>query len=316
MKILAMTSQGLGDTIMTAPALKLLKHHFPQSLIYLLMHPHRNVRALVEMMTYVDSCIEMKLAGYSYSQLVRFGFRRFWPLVIRLRKMRFDRIICFRPNPLRKLLIRCLGVRDTLYETKLSGYQGSNAVNLLRPWGIHGESFNFAGCFAVSCPKDHIQEIACERPLIIVHPFSPYKWKTWPYFDELIPRLRRLGKVVIVGKPVGKSLLEPTPTCLNDLFWLIKNAQVLVTNDSGPMHIGFAMGTPTVAMFGCVSPTLLIPPGLSTANPLYKATADSETLRRITRTTKDSGNLGAITVNEVFKTVKGVLIYASMRRNS
>jgi len=41
---------------------------------------------------------------------------------------------------------------------------------------------------------------------------------------------------------------------LVNLIYLIKNASLLVTNDTGPMHIGFSQGTKTVALFGPCSP--------------------------------------------------------------
>lgn len=41
---------------------------------------------------------------------------------------------------------------------------------------------------------------------------------------------------------------------LVNLIYLIKNAALLITNDTGPMHIGFSQGTKTVALFGPCSP--------------------------------------------------------------
>ncbi|HAN00662.1 MAG TPA: hypothetical protein DCQ26_18870 [Marinilabiliales bacterium] len=43
-------------------------------------------------------------------------------------------------------------------------------------------------------------------------------------------------------------------TNLDELIAIIKHAQLLITNDSGPMHIGFACKTPTIALFGPCSP--------------------------------------------------------------
>lgn len=41
---------------------------------------------------------------------------------------------------------------------------------------------------------------------------------------------------------------------LVNLICLIKNAALLITNDTGPMHIGFSQGTQTIALFGPCSP--------------------------------------------------------------
>jgi len=48
-------------------------------------------------------------------------------------------------------------------------------------------------------------------------------------------------------------------TSLRELACIIKDCSVLVTNDSGPMHIGAAFGTPLVALFGSTDETVTGP---------------------------------------------------------
>ncbi len=43
-------------------------------------------------------------------------------------------------------------------------------------------------------------------------------------------------------------------TSIDDLIALIKHSQLVITNDTGPMHISFACKTPTVCLFGPCSP--------------------------------------------------------------
>lgn len=50
-------------------------------------------------------------------------------------------------------------------------------------------------------------------------------------------------------------------TELTGLFALLKLTRVLLTNDTGPMHIAYALGTPLVAVFGSTSPELTGPLG-------------------------------------------------------
>ncbi|MBL7917582.1 MAG: glycosyltransferase family 9 protein [Bacteroidia bacterium] len=44
-------------------------------------------------------------------------------------------------------------------------------------------------------------------------------------------------------------------TSIDELIALIKNADLVITNDTGPMHISFACKTPTVCLFGPCSPS-------------------------------------------------------------
>ncbi|HTL15707.1 MAG TPA: glycosyltransferase family 9 protein [Patescibacteria group bacterium] len=48
-------------------------------------------------------------------------------------------------------------------------------------------------------------------------------------------------------------------TSLRELMALLKTCQVLLTNDSGPMHVAAALGTPVVALFGSTSAALTGP---------------------------------------------------------
>jgi len=48
-------------------------------------------------------------------------------------------------------------------------------------------------------------------------------------------------------------------TSLRELMVLLKICRVLLTNDSGPMHVAAALGTPVVAPFGSTSPELTGP---------------------------------------------------------
>ena len=48
-------------------------------------------------------------------------------------------------------------------------------------------------------------------------------------------------------------------TSLRELMALLKLCRVLLTNDTGPMHLAAALGTPVVALFGSTSPELTGP---------------------------------------------------------
>ena len=96
--------------------------------------------------------------------------------------------------------------------------------------------------------------------------------KCWPpeRFAGLIDALReRLGlPAVLAGAPSEYALLEAIAqqarteailctnpgTTLGTLKVLIRDAAVLICNDSGPRHYGIALGTPTVTIFGPTDP--------------------------------------------------------------
>ena len=106
-------------------------------------------------------------------------------------------------------------------------------------------------------------------PFIAVAPGSIWGSKRWPHYAELAGRLATHAPVVVVGGPDdaglgeeivgsvrrkgGQALNACGTLTLRQSAALIDRARVLVTNDSAPLHVATAMGTPIVAVFG---PTL------------------------------------------------------------
>ena len=76
-------------------------------------------------------------------------------------------------------------------------------------------------------------------------------------------RLRRLaGPMVLVAQEIGQECLNLAgKTSLPVLGGVIARLSVLVTNDSGPAHIAYALGTPTATIFGGGNPETNGPPG-------------------------------------------------------
>ncbi|MBR3880767.1 MAG: glycosyltransferase family 9 protein [Mailhella sp.] len=96
------------------------------------------------------------------------------------------------------------------------------------------------------------------HPLVALHPFATHSAKSWPLerWMDFADMLRENGiDYFWVGR--GDELPESekarsfvNSTDLRQLCSLIAGADVLVTGDSGPMHLATGVGTPALAMFG------------------------------------------------------------------
>jgi heptosyltransferase-2 len=62
-----------------------------------------------------------------------------------------------------------------------------------------------------------------------------------------------------LGPSAGETLNFAGRTNLRDLCAVLKACRVLLTNDTGPMHLAAAVGTPVVVPFGSTSPELTGP---------------------------------------------------------
>jgi heptosyltransferase-2 len=118
--------------------------------------------------------------------------------------------------------------------------------------------------------RQYIESLGLHGPrfLVGVHPgaaFGPAKRWLPERFAELADRLvgSLNADVLIFGSPAEKPLAEAiaqamdhTPTIiagrttLRQLMALLAQCRLVVTNDSGPMHLAAALGLPVVAVFG------------------------------------------------------------------
>jgi len=96
-------------------------------------------------------------------------------------------------------------------------------------------------------------------------PGSVWATKRWPYYPELAARLE--GRVVVVGsaddsgeahaivaRTGGRAVSAAGALGLRASAALIQRAACLVTNDSAPLHLATAVGTPVLAIFGPTVP--------------------------------------------------------------
>ncbi|HUJ78792.1 MAG TPA: lipopolysaccharide heptosyltransferase II [Nitrospiria bacterium] len=115
-------------------------------------------------------------------------------------------------------------------------------------------------------------------PYIVLHPGARRWYKCWPLdnFSRLADRIVRELRipVILAGGETDRVAVETIErgmeaTCLNlasrlnlrELSAVLKLAAICVVNDSSPMHLAAAVGTPTVSLFGLTDPNLWAPRG-------------------------------------------------------
>ncbi|MFL5802028.1 MAG: glycosyltransferase family 9 protein [Roseiflexaceae bacterium] len=113
------------------------------------------------------------------------------------------------------------------------------------------------------------------NPLIVVHPGCSMPARTYPWqrYAEVVEVLiQQFGAtVVITGSAAERELVERVYACVrpkhrqaacalagelefSELCALIERADLVITNNTGPMHIAAAVKTPVVALFALTNP--------------------------------------------------------------
>ncbi|MGA7595406.1 MAG: lipopolysaccharide heptosyltransferase II [Gallionella sp.] len=118
--------------------------------------------------------------------------------------------------------------------------------------------------------------LATDRPIAVFCPGAEYgPSKRWPvpYFAEIAQRLQKHGfaiwlvgsakdreiadKIVSMGNSASRNLCGSTD--LADAIALLSCAELVISNDSGLMHIAAALNRPMLALFGSSSPQFTPP---------------------------------------------------------
>jgi heptosyltransferase-1 len=147
------------------------------------------------------------------------------------------------------LLLKGIGVpaANIRYAVPISEQHESEVLTLLRGCGVHAED-----------------------RVVAMNPMARWPTKLWEAqsFATLADRLEDEGiRVLFTGGQEDRPALDEIGrlmtrrhrrldgrTSLNQLAALYRRAQVVVTTDSGPMHLAAAVGTPVVALFGPTAP--------------------------------------------------------------
>jgi heptosyltransferase-2 len=294
-RILIIEPWNIGDVVLTTPTLRELRRRYPSSKISILAKSH--ARDLLDRSGLVDEIIVADLpwtAAINKYDVNASVISEIRSLVRELKKRRFDVTIDARMDIRSNLLAAMTGAEQRLgYNIGGGGWLLTNALpsdrdathktddwlellDLLPPTGDRVPAVPTLPTLTVgdderAAARDFL--LGAEtgvRPIIGYHPGGSHAGKRWPRerFQELILELRasRGGNHVVFLGPgeqdqadwSGAIVSRPS---LRQLMAQIASCDVLVCNDSGPMHIADALGVPVVAIFEVGNPQWYGPSG-------------------------------------------------------
>jgi heptosyltransferase I len=284
LKILILKPSSLGDVIQALPVLRLLKLHFPASEIFWWLDS-----ALAPLLEG-----DPDLSGVVRFERKRWGKPQYWPEMLRsirwLRAQKFDLVIdlqclarsgAFAWLANGKFLIGLDEIREgargfydlavprkTFHTHAVDWY-----LSVLPPLGapVH-KNFNWLPERPAIAAEIKQKWFGENSQLILLQPGARWENKRWPvnYFSELVRLLAEkfpATRFAILGsgedKPLGEIISRAAPErCLNlcgttslpEMIEWVRLCDLMVTNDTGPMHAAAALGKPLVALFGPTEP--------------------------------------------------------------
>jgi ADP-heptose:LPS heptosyltransferase len=256
-KVLFISLTNLGDIILSTPVFEVISRAYPGAVIDVIAGPAG--REIFCGQKNVGGILSHK-PGKKFAERVEQFFS--------LRKNRYDLVVDLKNSFLPFLLT---GDIKSLMPAVSGVSVHKKDEHLLRVSRIGIPSIG-AVFPDYSSPADNkkaslILEDARGKRVVILNPGSKSHLKKWDTrnFARLADRLTALGgvAVLIVGGPedritadeLKKGLARPVVdlvggTTIGVLRALMKNASLVITNDSGPLHIASSVDAPVIAIFG------------------------------------------------------------------
>lgn len=275
-RILVVVTIPLGDTLFASPAIRALRARYPRAHIAALALPSN--AAILRRYVEVDEVLVWQYHSRWPTPL------DFFRLALTLRSHRFD--VCIEMTPIATVFTRLAGIPTRvglgfrpfwwLLPDRAPDWKQRHAVHhygeLVRPLGVRLSNVkprlvltdtDRAG--ALEFLREH--GVCDDHRLVTLHPGASTRLKRWgaDRFAELADRLQEHHglRVVVVG---GKSdavivhamlhAMRSVPIVAAGRLGILQTAAIQeraafhVGNDSGPLHLAAAVGTPTVGLFG------------------------------------------------------------------
>lgn len=289
-KILIINVNWIGDVLFSTPFIRVVREAYPKSHIACLLHPR--CKEILESNPRLDEIMIYDEEGEHKSL---FGKLK---LIMYLRKKNFDIAFILHRSFTKALIASLAGIEKRIgYPTKHRSFLLTEIVeepteelhkveyflNVARAVGIEPSSRSYE-FFIKDSDRNFIRsllkssDVSDEKTLVVICPGGNWDPKRWPKgsFAKLADLLiERFGvKVAISGakKDIGladeiKAMMRNSPiivcgrTTLKELGALLERANLVIANDTGPMHIAVSMKAKTIALFGPTSPAITGPYG-------------------------------------------------------
>ncbi len=268
--ILLVRNDRFGEFLLNIPAFRAIRQSFPSARLVLAVNPY--VEGLARCIDFVDKVIVWENSRHGLGQMMHFSNI--------LKGERIDLCIIFNPSKELNIISFLAGVSVRVGYDRKWGFLLNRKIQDKKYLGQkHEIDYNLelaalAGARITdkslslridnSLIRGLLRQASIEgcRNLVAIHPWTSDPIKQWSVdkFKELARRLENDSgnKVIIIG---GKEEADKSQkyfsdfidftgkTTLAELAALLKECKLLISGDSGPVHLASCVGTPVVAIF-------------------------------------------------------------------
>lgn len=266
-KIVIFQTAFLGDLLLTLPMIYKIRQCYPKSFMAIVIRKENlNV---VEGLKEIDLIILDEKTIYKY--------KSFFKILNTVRREKFD-VAIIPHRSLRTALLAFFSKIPLRIGFDIKPISFFYNVKVPFKWSLHETERNIMLIDSITKDKEinfpklinkNSLNYNFDKPTIVINPSSIWETKRWPAykFAKLIEIIHKkyLVKPIIIGTQKENKQVEEIEkylsnkdifinlcgkTSVEELINIIRNADLLITNDSGPMHIAVACNTNVVAIFG------------------------------------------------------------------
>jgi len=277
-KILIIRLSSIGDIILTSPLIRLIRKRFPHAKIDMIVS--REFEELISANPNINQVIlfDRRTGIIGLLRLCKKIREEQYDLIIDIHKKLRSLIICLTSGAKQKVFYnkhsfrRFLLVKFKINRYKEIPFIPNLYLNSIKKFGIEDdggglEFYIIPSKEAVILELLRIEGVSKKDILIGIAPGAHWPTKRWPKerFIELANLLiqRKNAKIIIFGGKddvelsneiktslLNKPIIAAGKLSLMETAALLKRCKVLITNDTGVMHISASVKTPVVAIFG------------------------------------------------------------------
>lgn len=279
-RILVVRTDRIGDVLLSTPVIKALREEFPRAYIAMMVAPY--TKEIVEQNPYLDEVIIYDKDSLHKSWLNSYRFSS------ALKEKKFDLAIVLHPTNRVHLVVFQAGIKRRVGYNRKMGFLLTDKLEHKKQFGLkHEVEYNLDLLrYLGIMPKDNSlfmplkkesqiwvdvllrkSGIKVNDKLLGIHPGASCPSKIWPNerFAQVADKISgNFGfKTIIVAgtkdlrlaKEVENKMHTPVlnlsgRTSISQTASLIKRCSIFISNDSGPVHIAQAVGTPVISIFG------------------------------------------------------------------
>ena len=263
-KILIIRTGAIGDVIHTTNTFRAIKEVYPEVEIHYLTALDSRLLEFDSNITKVWSIKDKKLKVFS-------KYMKEYAAILKAEN--FDAVINLQPSIKLRMLATLAGIKHQFNYKKNPKHHA-----VMNYWETAKRAFPAIRQYSdlkmyldEEVSEKMKQELAqYQKPLVVLnagHVFAKRQGRTYPIekWIELGNKIQEKynGTIIITGVKIDCEVLKPLEQIPNSVSYvdkltleensaLIKNADILISGDSGPLHIAAALGTKSIGLFGAM----------------------------------------------------------------